>query len=110
MAFDLKINDDIILSISDVEEQIVKDSVPCYKQWIKAGVINIILSKIDASMKRLDDEWVVKGKLESNGVTAIPTNRDARASLIFSQSNYKNRVERDAELSKKNKTHGLGKN
>ena len=96
MAFELKIDNEIILLISDTEEKIVKNSVSCYKEWIKTGVLNIIKEKIDNSMKRLEQEWIADGKLAANGVVSIPLDRNEKAELIFSQPNYKDKNARDA--------------
>lgn len=139
MAFELKIDDEVILAVSDMQEKIVKNSVPCFKEWIKQGIlnliknkigntvqitiddevilnasisvadeillqhknwikteiINIIIAKIDNCMDRLEREWIAAGKLTANGVTSIPDDKNEKAELIFSQPNYKNRVEQD---------------
>lgn len=151
MAFELKIDDEVILAVSDMQEKIVKNSVPCFKEWIKQGIlniikskigksviqikiddevilnasnaniadeillqhknwikteiVNIIIAKIDSCRQKLDFEWFHEGcddnfaripsKIAKNGVTSIPDDKDEKAELIFSQPNYKNRVEQD---------------
>lgn len=152
MAFELKIDDEVILSVTDTEEKIVKNSVTCFKEWIKKGILNLIKNRIGSSVQikiddeiilnpsnavsqdtllqhkdwikthilniikekinncrqRLELEWTQEGcdeddyfaiipsKLAKNGVVTIPDDQDEKAELIFSQSNYKNRVEQDA--------------
>lgn len=92
--FEIKIDNEVIFTCSDIEEQIVKDSVVCYKEWIKRGWVNELKEKIESSMKRLDEVWLAGGKLADNGVESIPTARDARAALIFEQPNYQDRATR----------------
>ncbi len=91
----IKIDDEVVFVVSETEEKIVNSLIPDCKDWIKAGPLLMIQNKINSAMAKLDEEWLDGGKLESNGVAAIPTERDARATLIFSQPNYKDRKAKD---------------
>ena len=105
MGFEIIIKDTdtnietVIFTASETQEQIVCSLVPCYREWIKAGVVNIIGAKIESAMEKLDKEWVLGGKLASNGVDSIPTDKAARAALIFEQPDYKSRAQKDLEPS-----------
>jgi hypothetical protein len=43
----------------------------------------------------LKKEW--EPKLAANGVTMLPTDKEAFAQLVFAQPNYKSRKQRDIE-------------
>lgn len=55
----------------------------------------IVMHKYERCMQRLKDEWMPK--LKEYGIESVPTNDDKLAELIFQQSGYQNRSEKDKE-------------
>lgn len=64
-------------------------------EFAKSQMKWILTHKYERCMERLRKEW--EPKLASRGNTLIPIDDDAFAELVFSQSDYKNRSQRDAE-------------
>jgi hypothetical protein len=63
---------------------------------LKRRVNYIITHKYEAVLKELKEEW--DSKLESHGITMIPTNKEEYARLVFKHPGYKSRSEREAGL------------
>ncbi len=55
----------------------------------------VLAHKYEQCFSRLKKDW--DKKLADNGVASVPTHADEYAELVFSQPNYKNRSQRDAE-------------
>lgn len=75
---------------NDVLSEELQSDMERRLQWVLAH-------KYEQSFTRLKKEW--DKKLADNGVTSVPTNADEYAILVFSQPNYKNRSQREAEQS-----------
>lgn len=82
---DIKIDNEIIVSFSDTEIQIAQHRIPDFSTWIKEGVVNIMNNKVNMSMDQLDADYA---EILAERYTSIPTDREERAALIFSQSDY----------------------
>ena len=91
---DIKIDNEIIATFSEQEIMIVNSRVICFKEWIKAGVVNIMKSHVDTAKIELDDKW--RPVLESEN-TSIPSNIDDRIVMILTHPNYKSRAVLQAE-------------
>jgi hypothetical protein len=71
---------------NDIRSDIFQDDMARRLRWV-------IESKYEACFKRLKEEW--DPKLAVRGIESIPTNPEKYAELVFSQTDYKNRSERD---------------
>jgi len=75
--------------MNDIPSEIFEDDMRRRLKWI------LLDEKYENCFRRLKEEW--EPKLVANGLTSLPTNKDAFAELVFSQPDYKNRSQRDAE-------------
>jgi hypothetical protein len=86
-----------LFSLSDIQKKVLCNDIPNHllEEDLKRRIEYIIRHKYEQCFKRLKEEW--DSKLAANGVKAVPTDPDAYAQLVFSQSNYKCRATRDAK-------------
>ncbi len=91
----VKVNDIEIFQISDVDLKLLDYDLLEIDKEINQRLQYIIEHKSKQCFQRMKAEWVDSGKLESLGVTSIPTNRDELVNLITLRPEYKNRAERD---------------
>lgn len=90
------LNEFEILELNETQLAVISNDIPELEleDDLKRRLKYIITSKYDACYKRLFDEWFPK--LAARGVASIPTDKDAFAQLVFSQSDYLDRAGRDA--------------
>lgn len=96
-ADSVKINDKEAFIVTDTDKIILANDLLDVNSEIERRLKYIIDDKVNNCYARLYKEWVTDGKLESLGVTSIPTKRDDVVALIVARPEYKNRVQRDAE-------------
>ena len=91
----ISVNDTELLTLSQTQLDVIANDIPSEKleEDLKRRLANIITSKYDACFDRLFKEWFPK--LAARGVASIPTDKEAFAQLVFSQSDYKNRSARE---------------
>lgn len=89
----------ITFEFDEIEQQIVANDVLDPLVWIEQAVTN----KIANCKRRLLDSWIKKFQ-QTKSVENIPTDEDEMIALIFSQPDYRCRVEQDA---KEKKTLGI---
>ena len=95
----IKINDEVIYTINEVELKVLKDEInsdQLYDIFVQR-IIYAISRKSGEISKKMFDQWLYGGLLSMNGVTEVPLNKAELLQLIFSQPNYKDRAARDAE-------------
>lgn len=93
----IKINDEVVFTLSETREKVIQNdiSVDIFAEDMCRRICEIIQHKYDRCFERLKSEWDVK--LADNGELSVPTDKDAYAELVFSQSDYKDRKDRDLE-------------
>lgn len=93
----ISVNDQELFTISATQEKVIKDYInsDIYENDMKRRITWVINEIHKEAFKRLRDTW--EPKLIANGVTSIPTDKDALAQLIFSQPDYKDRSARELE-------------
>lgn len=93
----ISVNDQELFTLSEVQEQVIKNDIQTelFEDDMKRRLEYILTHKYERCFERLKKEW--DSKLAARGVEMIPTNPDAYAQLVFSQPDYKNRSQRDAE-------------
>lgn len=86
-----------LFELTEIQKQVIKNDISSeiLDEDVKRRLFNIINHKYDQCFKRLKAEWDTK--LEANGVTSIPLDKDAYATLVFSQPDYKDRAARDLD-------------
>lgn len=86
-----------LFTLSDIQKQVIRNDIAddIFEEDMKRRIQYILMHKYERCFARLKEEW--DSKLAANGVSMIPTDPDAYAQLVFSQPNYKNRSQRDAE-------------
>lgn len=93
---EISVDDIVIMTISDDELSMMAYSFP--KEGIKDIIINNILNvvnqKLEEGKKNLQDDWVPKIRKKFN---SMPTQDQDIATLIYSQSDYK---DYDSRISK----------
>ena len=91
--------EEVVYTASDLDCAIIESHIPCAKKWITEAILNFKYNKLELRQKNLIQEWTresksdegvrIPSKLEQNGITSIPTNKDDLCALIISQPNYK---------------------
>lgn len=93
----ITINDKYVIELSELQEKVIKTYV--FDEEFIGDMIRRVDEAINGKyincFKRLKDEW--DPKLEVAGVSMIPTNKDEYAKLVFSQTDYKSRTQRDSK-------------
>lgn len=95
----ISVNDKVILTLTDVQEKVIMNDIPSeiFEQDMCRRIAYIIMHKYERCMERLKKEWVDGGRLANNGVSLMPTDPEKLAELIFLQSDYRNRSDREKE-------------
>jgi len=93
----ISVNDVELYTLSDTQKQVIENEIPSeiLQQDLERRLQWVLIHKYERCFDRLKKEW--DSKLEANGETTIPLDKDAYATLVFDQPNYKNRSKRDAE-------------
>lgn len=86
-----------ILELNETQKKVIQNDIKSedFVNDMENRVHYILTHKYERCMERLKAEW--EPKLRSR-MASIPTNLDALAELIFSQPDYKNRSQRDAQV------------
>lgn len=93
----ISVDDEELYTLSETQKKVIRDYVKEeeFEADMKRRLEWILMHLYDESFKLLKKNW--EPILASRGVESIPTNRDQFAELVFSQPDYKNRSQRDAE-------------
>ena len=83
---------DIILTISDADEKVLKNDLLDIEEWVQSAVEG----KVNNCKKRMISEWQPK-LFADPAVENIPADETAFINLVVSRDDYKNREQRDAE-------------
>lgn len=94
------VDNDQVFELNETKKKVIKNDIhdTIFDDDMKRRVRWILEHKYENCFKRLKDEW--EPKLASRGIKSIPTDPDEFADLVFSQSDYKNRANRDEEMAK----------
>jgi hypothetical protein len=87
-----------LFELSDTQKKVIADeiSTAIIDADLKRRLQWILMHKYDMCFKNLKNEW--EPKLAARGLKSIPTNRDEFAQLVFSQTDYKDRMARDSSV------------
>lgn len=90
------LDDKALFEITDTQVKILANDLGGPIEEIKYRLEWVITHKIEACFQRLKAEW--DPKLAARGIEMIPTNQEKYAELVFSQPDYKNRTEREKNV------------
>jgi len=92
----ISVNNQEIYSLSPIQCKVICDYVhgDIMEEDMKRRLEWVLMHLHEQCIKRLRDEWMPK---LSKRMDSIPTSDDAFAELVFSQPDYKDRKDRDAE-------------
>lgn len=92
----VKVDNQDVFELSEVQKKVIMNDIheDEFDADMKRRLEYVLMHKYDQCFKRLKAEWDQKmqGRVE-----AVPTNPDAYAQLVFSQSDYKCRKTREEE-------------
>lgn len=95
----ISIDDQELITLSETQKKIIANDIASevLEDDLKRRIIWILVDeKLTKCYQRLKAEW--EPKLIARGVDMIPTKPEAFAELVFSQSDYENRSQRDARI------------
>lgn len=87
-----------ILELNETKKKVIKNDIleSNFEKHIKERLLWVIMHKYESCFENLKREW--EPKLKKRGIKMIPTDEDEFAELIFSQSDYESRSNREKEL------------
>ena len=93
----IKVDEQELLTINETQKKIICHEIPeeIFDEDMKRRIKWVLAEKYKDCFQKLQDEWIPK--LKQRGVGSIPLEDDKFAELIFSQPDYKNRSQKDAE-------------
>ena len=97
----IKVDGKDCFEITETTKKLLKSCVAkdcCCIEWSKERLKWILMHKYQRCMERLRRSW--EPKLMASGYKELPLDDDKFAELVFSQPNYKNRSQREAEASR----------
>ena len=81
----------ITVSISDIDEKIMKNDLLDVNQWVQDAVTG----KQNNCWKRFQSEWTTKLMNDETFTDSIPSNKEAFVNLVTSRADYKTRQEKE---------------
>lgn len=93
----ISVNDQELFSLSDIQCKVICNQIQddIFDVDMKRRLQWVLMHKYEECFKELKAEW--DPRLIANGVKMVPTDPDEYAKLVFSQSDYKNRSQRESE-------------
>ena len=84
-----------IYSLNETQKKVIKDEIyeDIFEDDMKRRLFWVLNHKYEVCFEKLKKEW--EPKLKARGFKMIPTDNDAFAELVFQQSDYKNRSQRE---------------
>ena len=94
----IKVDEKDLFELTETQKSVLKNDIKSeiFEEDIKRRLFYIVNHKYEQCFKRLKAEW--EPKLAAKGLESIPTDKDAFAQLVFSQPEYKDRSDREAEI------------
>lgn len=85
-----------VFELTETKSKVMKNDIPDenFKEDIERRARYVIQHKYERCFQRLKKEWEPK---LAKTTKLLPTDNDAFAELVFSQADYKDRSQRDAE-------------
>lgn len=91
----ISIDDKELFTLSETQKKVIMNDIheDIFDEDMKRRLEYILMHKYEECFKRLKSEW--EPRLKVNGVKAIPLDCDEFAELVFKQSDYKSKKERE---------------
>lgn len=91
----VKVDNEEVLELTEIQKQVIKNDIneDIFDADMKRRVHWVLTHKYERCFERLKKEW--EPKLAAKGIESLPTNKDAFAQLVFSQTDYKSRKQKD---------------
>ena len=83
----------LTVDVTDTEQATLLNDLLSIDDWLQAAM----LGKKNNCWKRMQQEWTTKLMNDDSFTDPIPSNKDAFVALVTARSDYKTRIERDAE-------------
>lgn len=92
----ISVNDEKLYELSEIQKMVIKNDIAEeeFEEDMKRRLQYVLTHKYERCFLRLKEEWDLK---LAERFDSIPTNKDSFAQLVFSQPDYKNRTQKDAE-------------
>lgn len=93
----IKLNEIDVLELTETQKKVICHDIheDIFEDECKRRLEWVLKHKYEQCFKRLKEEW--EPKLKTSGISMIPTDEEAFAELVFSQSEYKNRKQREQD-------------
>lgn len=94
----ISVNDQELYTLSETQKKVIQNDIQSeiFDEDMKRRLKWVLVDeKYQKCFERMKKEW--EPKLAQRGVASIPTHPDAFAELVFSQADYKNRSQKEAE-------------
>lgn len=94
----VSVNDQELFTLNETQKKVIQNDIltEIFEEDMKRRLRwAIVEEKYKRCFERLKKEW--EPKLTERGIKFIPTDPDEFANLVFSQTDYKNRSQRDYE-------------
>lgn len=90
----IKVNDEEVFELNEVKQKVIKNEINAdeFEDDIKRRVRYIVEHKYEKCLQRLKDEWIPK--LKAKGHQSIPLDDDEFCSLVFSDTEYKDKKQK----------------
>ncbi len=94
----ISVNDQELFSLSETQKKVIRNDIheDIFEDDMKRRLQYILTHKYERCFERLKKEW--EPKLKEKGIAMIPTDETAFAELVFAQSEYKNRSQREKNV------------
>lgn len=92
----ISVDDKELYMLSETQKKVIKDYVheDIFDEDMKRRLHWVLTHLYEQAFKQLKESW--DQKLIENKVKTVPTDPDEYAELVFKQTNYKSRKQRDA--------------
>ena len=92
----ISVDDKELLTLSETQKKVICNdiSTDIFEEDMNRRLKYILIHKYDQCFDRLKKEWEPK---LADRMDSVPTGKDAFAQLVFSQSDYKDRLARDTD-------------
>lgn len=103
----IQINGKQVFELNETQKKVIQNDIPSeiFESDMERRAKWVIEHKYERCFKRLKDEWEPKLK---DRVQSFPAKDDAFAELVFSQSDYESRSQRETKIKEDEKKRRTG--
>jgi len=93
----ISVNDQELFKLSETQKKVIKNEIheEVFDDDMKRRLQYVLTHKYERCFERLKKEW--EPRLKERGIEMIPASEEKFAELVFSQSDYKNRSQREKD-------------